>query len=351
MANYIGVQCPVCENKFTSEDDIVVCPVCGAPHHRTCYQEHGECAFSNLHVTGHVWKHPEEAGAFGGGKDRQGPDSSNSAGGGEQSCPACGASNPENGIFCLSCGARMTRSGETGSGFQTTAASGAYNAAFGGVSPGDEIRGVTARDLALYVGPSSFYFLPRFKAIDSGGGGGLTFNFPALFFNFLYFFYRKMYLVGAAMLAVQLLLQIPTFALLPDMVVFYAEHIQDIMMGIDVSALFEPKNNLWAIALQPMLNYIPFVVSLFLSFFANRLYLSSAVRNIKKIKASCQQNGAELDEGAYTTMLSRRGRTSLVIPVVVCVLLMVAYFAVVYSILLPHMDSMMSSMSNMLPAA
>ena len=31
MANYTGVKCPVCNKRFTEDDDIVVCPVCGAP--------------------------------------------------------------------------------------------------------------------------------------------------------------------------------------------------------------------------------------------------------------------------------------------------------------------------------
>ena len=31
LANYTGARCPVCNKRFTDNDDIVVCPVCGAP--------------------------------------------------------------------------------------------------------------------------------------------------------------------------------------------------------------------------------------------------------------------------------------------------------------------------------
>ena len=31
MARYTGNHCPVCEQEFTDNDDIVVCPDCGTP--------------------------------------------------------------------------------------------------------------------------------------------------------------------------------------------------------------------------------------------------------------------------------------------------------------------------------
>ncbi len=34
MINFTGIKCPVCGKAFTDEDDIVVCPKCGAPYHR-----------------------------------------------------------------------------------------------------------------------------------------------------------------------------------------------------------------------------------------------------------------------------------------------------------------------------
>ena len=36
MIDYTGLECPICGEKFTAQDDIVVCPECGAPHHRDC---------------------------------------------------------------------------------------------------------------------------------------------------------------------------------------------------------------------------------------------------------------------------------------------------------------------------
>lgn len=41
--------CPVCNNKFTDEDDVVVCPECGTPHHRECYFSNGGCFNADKH--------------------------------------------------------------------------------------------------------------------------------------------------------------------------------------------------------------------------------------------------------------------------------------------------------------
>jgi uncharacterized Zn finger protein (UPF0148 family) len=49
MSKFCDEQCPVCGNTFTETDDVVVCPDCGTPHHRSCYCESGKCANSLLH--------------------------------------------------------------------------------------------------------------------------------------------------------------------------------------------------------------------------------------------------------------------------------------------------------------
>ena len=48
---YSNYKCPVCSNQFTENDDVVVCPECGTPHHRECYIQNGACANSDKHGT------------------------------------------------------------------------------------------------------------------------------------------------------------------------------------------------------------------------------------------------------------------------------------------------------------
>ena len=48
--------CPVCQEKFNENDEIVVCPECGTPHHRNCYNSLGECKNAPLHKEGFSFK-------------------------------------------------------------------------------------------------------------------------------------------------------------------------------------------------------------------------------------------------------------------------------------------------------
>lgn len=48
--------CPVCRKKLHEGDDIAVCPVCGTPHHRSCYLEKNECGVNGFHAQGFVWE-------------------------------------------------------------------------------------------------------------------------------------------------------------------------------------------------------------------------------------------------------------------------------------------------------
>ena len=53
MPNYEKYKCPVCNQQFSRDDDIVTCPECGTPHHRECYGLTGHCVNRGLHSTGY----------------------------------------------------------------------------------------------------------------------------------------------------------------------------------------------------------------------------------------------------------------------------------------------------------
>ena len=43
--------CALCHAYLFEDDDVVYCPVCGAPHHRECYNALGHCALESTHGT------------------------------------------------------------------------------------------------------------------------------------------------------------------------------------------------------------------------------------------------------------------------------------------------------------
>ena len=49
--NKTKLTCSVCHAYLFDDDDVVYCPVCGAPHHRDCYKSIGHCAFEEAHGT------------------------------------------------------------------------------------------------------------------------------------------------------------------------------------------------------------------------------------------------------------------------------------------------------------
>jgi len=54
--DFNGQKCPACGRSFDQDDDIVVCPVCGTPQHRSCWDERGECVNAARHAEGYVWQ-------------------------------------------------------------------------------------------------------------------------------------------------------------------------------------------------------------------------------------------------------------------------------------------------------
>lgn len=52
---FLGKHCPVCRGAFKENDNVVVCPECGTPHHRECYAKENKCGLESYHAAGFVW--------------------------------------------------------------------------------------------------------------------------------------------------------------------------------------------------------------------------------------------------------------------------------------------------------
>lgn len=59
--DYKNEICNGCNQPIKEDDDIVVCPVCGTPQHRSCWIANGECVNSSLHTDGFVWQKSQPA--------------------------------------------------------------------------------------------------------------------------------------------------------------------------------------------------------------------------------------------------------------------------------------------------
>ena len=75
MPKYYGCPCEGCGRPLALTDDIVVCPDCGAPYHRECYEKLGRCIHTPAHGAGYEWTFPYKDDAL-------------------RTCPSCGERTP-----------------------------------------------------------------------------------------------------------------------------------------------------------------------------------------------------------------------------------------------------------------
>ena len=270
--DYIGERCPVCGEVFTADDDIVVCPECGTPHHRACYAAENKCANSGYHSEGKMWE-PTAAGKAS-----------------VRICPVCHFSNRKNDTNCQRCGTVLKDIEPVRQGIDNENERGQMKDPFSlpeefsdpikflGLDAEEDMGGATMKEVSDFVGVNNFYYLPRFKRIKDDGVRP-TFNLTSLFFPTLYFANRKMWLWAVISACLGVIFNLPADILLykndfpADIGRFITDNkdmistISDIFIALDMAAR--------ALA----------------CFFANWLYFRFTMRIIKRKKTEHRPAG------------------------------------------------------------
>ncbi len=166
--DFTKFHCPVCKNTFTENDDVVVCPECGTPHHRECYKSTGKCFNEALHGTdtsvAESYKNPEDK--------KEKINILN-----EAEVTKEKADNP------------LNINGKGLPGFIK----------FGAVQD-HLIEGKHSSLFEAAVGKNQNYYLPRFSVISSLDRG-ISPNWIGFIFPFAWALYRKMYKLAALIFA------------------------------------------------------------------------------------------------------------------------------------------------------
>lgn len=235
---YTDEICQGCGEKFCDKDDIVVCPECGTPQHRACYNKENKCVNEHLHSENYEWK-PRHSAPSQAEKSRP-----------RQTCPFCGHENAPDAKACENCGqpfeflGRKIIFGENGdslgestdktdddaakyrckppfdvsefvpdeNGYEPNAddENGLnFNSAplesFDDLSATAETCGVPNRELFMFVGTNTFKYRQKFTKLQDKKP---TFNFGAFVFGYIWYFFRKLYKQGFVFMALAICLTI-----------------------------------------------------------------------------------------------------------------------------------------------
>lgn len=301
-------ECQVCHHSIADDTERVICPECGAPYHKTCYDEQGYCTHELKHGDGFEYVAPtpppaEEPKESEAGHTESAPHSDTKQQG--TVCSRCGTVNAKDGIFCENCGAPL-RSNTMLGGAQSP---------FGGfpqpsirMDMQGEIDGVPTKDWATYIGPSAPNYVTRLVR-QQIQGGKTSFTLSAFFFSSLYFAYRKMWSWAALATLTYVLLAVPSVLLI------LAEASFAPLAGVSISFL----TNLNIVA-----SYLSLARQILFSIFALYLYRKNAGKRIRKLRTELPA------ENEYQAALAKKGGVSWLGVVGVIVAVFALYLVLYY---------------------
>lgn len=291
--DFTEYKCPVCNNQFTADDDIVVCPECGAPHHRQCYDELEHCYFDDKHSDGFVYEdlHKEETKTADDADDK-----------GAQ-CPVCHTENPKGIFYCQKCGAPLSNNKPPQNNQNAQQTEDNAQQAQQNIPPNpmsfmfDPMAGldsnqpiaddVTAGEMAKFVGKNTPYFLTVFNRIKSFNAS--KFNFSAFIFSGVYFLYRKMIGIGILLTAIECVLLVAQLFIMqtPDYIQLFSqfrELVNNQVPSAEILNQFSTSENL-LLLFPSILQMINFAIMIVSGAVANRHYYKHCTKKIKETKA------------------------------------------------------------------
>lgn len=263
---FLNEKCPVCNKTFQSNDDIVVCPECGTPHHRECYKENTKCANFEKHSEDFRWEP-----AFVPFEETKEPTED------EVKIPFSQSINLDD----LPPDIPLSK-------FQDTLFS---------TFPKELEENVKTEDVAVFVRLESPKYIKKFQQIQDRK---LAWNWAAFFFAPYWFFYRKLHKLGVAFLAIFILLSsmsfLPPAMKLNETIYEFETQAQELMEDEKTEEEYETavmdlyksnyekisknKTGIIIFAVQSIGN---FAISVFIGLNANKWYYKHTLSKVKII--------------------------------------------------------------------
>ena len=278
MSEKLNSRCPVCKGYLFDDDDIVYCPVCGAPHHRDCYSALGHC--------GNEAQHGKENSTDSENQSRQSK---------EKSCSYCKKAIPEDTNFCPYCGKIQPPKGEdiksddfpeiSFTGFSIGGVNFPKPDPYGGLDKNSEMDGVKVKDIARFVAFAPNKLLPKFKQFHDGAKR-ISWNWMAFISPYTHTIFRKM---GFSTL-MYILLELTAFVLMSP--IYYSLAYMDMPINSTALQIAEKfssdplKYTSVDSIILAVLGILLFIgYRIFAGLFNDFLYKKHVIASIKKIRA------------------------------------------------------------------
>lgn len=280
-----NTKCDGCGRTFEKDDDIVVCPVCGTPQHRECYDANGGCVNSAKHENGFEWNLPDST------DDKHEEKSDEPL----IPCPACGHMNKPDSEQCERCGQKfkifgfnvakekakldeeekeqpqmsmMSENGEIPDIEQLIEER--VKALAPGILPEqrkEQLCGHSIADTISFIGNSASVYVKKFRKREHEHK--FTFNWAAFIFSPLWFFWRKLYKAGIVFLTLLVSLTLLMAGPSAQLVSIYNGIIQSSVEAITEAQMAELTS--------AMMLVLPFEAAIFLihlisGFIADKMY-------------------------------------------------------------------------------
>lgn len=273
--NTDGVSCVRCHAYLFPEDDIVYCPVCGAPHHRECYNQLGHCALEEFHGTDRQYdkvkaREEEQAAA-------EMPNTGENAEG-LITCQMCHEKYDFALNACPKCGApNIAKAGGSFVNFDF----------LGGVPADYDIGdGITADEAKRFVAANTPRYIPKFAVLNAKNK--LSWNWLAFLFPCGWMLSRKMYkngIIAGLLTVISSLFYLPFMNAINNLGTTPGETQTQIMQSI-----YEHLPKMGAAVIAALLAgfVLNIAVRILSALFGDYLYKQYAISSIKTIRAESE---------------------------------------------------------------
>lgn len=314
MSLFENKSCPVCNRDFIDGDDIVVCPECGTPHHRECYNLIGHCVNKGLHKANYDY-------------NREASLLENT-----QSKTATEASNEYH--------SQNSEDKQASSQIPNPFAIPEIDAQF--ENDREKIDGEDISDIAATVRINAPYYVTKFKQLESQNKK-TSWNWSGFFFGSFYLLHRKMYRVGIGFFSLVLALFYTASALIYKLAPTFMNAIAGIA-EMTAQRITPTNEQIEAVMASPdaknatLIVYgmfgIILIFHIIIALFANGIYKKQVINIVRSVKEQLD-NGASFSQSSMLMTgdlnmsqeqmkrmyLSRKGGTSFIAPAIALMLL------------------------------